>query len=116
METFANKKIRKCDMENKQKPFECIQGFLASKINCSTPWSKNSTKAPCQDVEDYKTYFNHYLNLLKMDYEHQLSTFDCLNIDCDDYYWKAKRIGTFPDWVPGIQTVIVSILAKTVRN
>ena len=101
-------------MENKQRPFDCIQGFLSSKINCSTLWEKNSTKPLCQSVDAYKTYFDHYLNILKMDYEDQLDTFECLKIDCHDFYWKAKQIDTFPDYIPGIKTVIVSILTKSV--
>lgn len=115
METFANKKIKNCDIENSQKPFECIQDYLSSNINCSGFWEKNNTKPVCQKAEDYRTYMKHYMNLLKMSPKEKLAKFDCLKPNCMDFHWRAKRLGSMPDF-SGITLTILSILDKSVNN
>ena len=66
MESYIS--LKNCDEKNQQKPFNCIQKFLASKRkSCVLPWLKkyvNETECELTDSDEIRNYFDIYFMCL----------------------------------------------------
>ena len=88
--------VENCDQKNEQKPFSCIQKFIASKLNCKWPWLEkyfyNETLKNCETVEELKYYLNVYNKVLRGDLNSELENFGCLTKNCIEYSWMTRKL------------------------
>ena len=91
----SHKSVKDCDEKNQQKPFECVQRFLASKKKfCTLPWLKKYTSGTiCEKTEskEIKNYFDIYFQILNGKLDHELKNFGCLVQNCRQNTWTTKQ-------------------------
>ena len=93
----SNKQVTDCDTENKQNTFDCIEQFLASKIDCRFPWldkrqfSKNNSKV-CNKSEELKLHLEIQLKMYQRTLDDELIEFGCLKRNCLEKSWKPRHM------------------------
>ena len=70
----------------------CIQNFIESKMNCTTPWNRNisNTSRICTSNEELKHYFDLSLDIYRGKYKKELEK--CKVPDCVENHWNHKII------------------------
>ena len=93
----SNKQVTDCDTENKQNTFDCIETFLASKIDCRFPWldkrqfSKSNSKV-CNKSEELKLHLEIQLKMYQRTLDDELIEFGCLKRNCLEKSWKPRHM------------------------
>lgn len=88
--------VTDCNPKNDMRKAECMKNFIASKMNCSTPWEENrANKRNCESVEDLQTYINLRLNIYSGKYDKELQ--DCLLLSCERRQWKTQKFVNYDD-------------------
>ena len=94
---YSNKHITDCDSENKQNTFDCIEKFLASKVDCRFPWldkrdfSKNNSKV-CNKTEELKLHLETQFKLYQRKLDDELVEFGCLKRNCLEKIWQPRHL------------------------
>ena len=93
----AKKVVTDCKQNNELKKRTCFEGFIASKMNCSTPWETDKTdKEPCGSAEDLKAYMNLRLDIYTGKYKEDLH--ECLLQNCETKAWTARKMANYDDY------------------
>ena len=82
-----------CDPKNEQKSFNCIQKYLASKLNCTFPWLKKHSRKgfkQCSKSSELKQHIETYLKVLQRKLDVDIKAFGCLKKNCIENKWKAE--------------------------
>ena len=96
----SNKQVTDCDTENKQESFDCIEKFLASKIDCRFPWldkrqfSKSNSKV-CNTSAELKLHLEIQLKMYQRTLDDELTEFGCLKRNCLEKSWKPRHMYGF---------------------
>ena len=94
---YSNKHVTDCDSENKQNTFDCIEKFLASKVDCRFPWldkrdfSKNNSKV-CNTTEELKLHLETQFKLYQRKLDDELVEFGCLKRNCLEKIWQPRHL------------------------
>ena len=93
----SSKQVTDCDPENKQNTFDCIEKFLASKVDCRFSWldkrhfSKNKSKV-CNKSEELKLHLEIQLKLYQRTMDDELIEFGCLKRNCFEKNWQPRHM------------------------
>ena len=93
----SNKQVTDCDPENKQSTFDCIEKFLASKVDCRFPWldkrhfSKNNSKI-CNKSEELKVHLETQFKMYKRTLDNELIEYGCLKRNCLEKSWQPRHM------------------------
>ena len=74
-----------CDPKNEQRSFDCIQRYLASKINCTFPWLKKHSSQELKQCNKSSELYQHietYMKVLQRQLDHEVEAFGCLKKNC----------------------------------
>ena len=94
---YSNKQVTHCDSENKQNKFDCIEKFLASKVDCRFPWldkrdfSKNNSKV-CNKTKELKLHLETQFKLYQRKLDDELVEFGCLKRNCFEKNWQPRHM------------------------
>ena len=91
----VEKQVTDCDSENKQSAFECIEKFLASKVDCLFPWLdprnfSNLSKTVCNKTEDLKKHLENQFQIYRRTMDDELKAFGCLLKNCMQKTWQPR--------------------------
>ena len=101
---YSNKHVTDCDSENKQNTFDCIEKFLASKVDCRFPWldkryfSKNNSKV-CNKTEELKLHLETQFKLYQRKLDDELVEFGCLKRNCLEKIWQPRHLFGHERWL-----------------
>ena len=87
-------KLDDCDNENKQKPFDCVNNFIAEKAGCMPhTYGLNASKVfqRCVTIEEYRTFFNTAYEVFRGKHFETLQTQRCTVRNCNRYTWSGRR-------------------------
>ena len=82
-----------CDPKNEQRSFDCIQRYLASKINCTFPWLKKHSSQELKQCNKSSELYQHietYMKVLQRQLDHEVEAFGCLKKNCVENKWMAE--------------------------
>ena len=93
----SNRQVQDCDSENKQSTFQCIEKFLASKVDCRFSWldkrhfSKNNSRV-CNKSEELKLHLETQFKLYQRTLDKELIEFGCLQRNCLEKTWQPRHM------------------------
>ena len=93
----SSKQVTDCDPENKQSTFDCIEKFLASKVNCRFPWldkrhfGKNNSTI-CNKSEELKLHLEAQFKMYQRTLDNELIEYGCLKRNCLEKSWQPRHM------------------------
>ena len=88
-------KLDECDNENKQKPFDCVNTFIAEQAGCMAhSYGLNTSKEvqKCVTLEEYTQFIKTAFEVFAGKHSQTLQARKCLRArNCNDYTWSGHR-------------------------
>lgn len=90
--------IKDCDESNLQKPFYCVEDFIAQSLDCQLPWRPNSSKKTSCSLESSQLLNDFYEisnDILLGKMNDKIQEFGCLKPNCIRNSWTLNTMATF---------------------
>lgn len=97
IKTKFTKRVKNCDEKNRQRPFDCINDFIQSKLKCPIPWrkGKKETNETCDAKQTIEWYLGNQASIFAQSKNEELKEFGCMISNCEETIWSLEETQTF---------------------